>query len=51
MPGRLVRHFQLQNWPDDQSTPTSPESIVELLKMVEKWQQKVENKKILVQCL
>ncbi|XP_064626440.1 receptor-type tyrosine-protein phosphatase T-like [Lineus longissimus] len=51
MSGRMVRHFQLQNWPDSQATPSSPESIVELLEMVEKWQQKVENKTILVQCL
>ncbi|XP_064624769.1 receptor-type tyrosine-protein phosphatase T-like [Lineus longissimus] len=51
MSGRLVRHFQLQNWPDGQPTPSSPESIVELLQMVEKWLQKVENKTILVQCL
>ncbi|XP_064626454.1 receptor-type tyrosine-protein phosphatase T-like [Lineus longissimus] len=47
---RMVRHFQLQTWPNGQPTPSSPESIVELLQMVEKWQQKVENKKILVQC-
>ncbi|XP_064624455.1 receptor-type tyrosine-protein phosphatase epsilon-like [Lineus longissimus] len=49
--GRVVRHFQLQNWPDGQATPASVEAIVDLLEKVEKWQQKVENKKILVQCL
>ncbi|XP_064625032.1 receptor-type tyrosine-protein phosphatase T-like [Lineus longissimus] len=51
MSGRVVRHFQLQNWPDGQATPASVEAIVDLLDKVEKWQQKVENKKILVQCL
>jgi protein tyrosine phosphatase len=51
MTGRQIRHFQLQNWPDGQPTPSSPDSIVDLLEMVENWQQKVKNKKILVHCM
>ncbi|XP_035698223.1 receptor-type tyrosine-protein phosphatase U-like isoform X2 [Branchiostoma floridae] len=47
----IVHQFEFTAWPSGRSTPTSVDDLLELLGLVEKWQQQSGNGPITVHCI
>ncbi|XP_078656416.1 uncharacterized protein LOC144902749 isoform X2 [Branchiostoma floridae x Branchiostoma belcheri] len=47
----IVHQFEFTSWPSGRSTPISVDDLLELLGLVEKWQQKSGNGPITVHCI
>ncbi|KAI8508966.1 hypothetical protein Bbelb_128140 [Branchiostoma belcheri] len=47
----IVHQFEFTSWPSGRSTPISVDDLIELLGLVEKWQQKSGNGPITVHCI
>ncbi|KAL5021811.1 hypothetical protein ScPMuIL_000966 [Solemya velum] len=48
---RIVRQFQFHRWPENSLVPSSKVALLELLDMVDKWQQHTGNKSVTVHCM
>lgn len=48
---RFIRQFQYTGWPEASSLPKSKSSMIALLGLVEKWQQRSGNKTIVIHCM
>ncbi len=46
-----VKQFQLTNWNEDESLPPSKKDLLELIELLEKWQQKSANGPITIHCM
>jgi protein tyrosine phosphatase len=47
---RLIGQFQLNSWPKGASTPTSASSLIQLIELVERQQQKTGDGPVLIHC-
>ena len=48
---RHVRQFQFHGWPASESLPLRKQSLIELLQLIEKWQQRSGDRTIVVHCM
>ncbi len=46
-----VKQFQLTNWNEDEPLPPSKKDLLELIELLEKWQQKSANGPITIHCM
>ncbi|KAI0228027.1 Receptor-type tyrosine-protein phosphatase mu [Lamellibrachia satsuma] len=46
-----VQQFHYHGWPEDSSLPTSLSSLISLLSVVQRWQQRSGNRPIVVHCM